>query len=81
MIGLIRMAGDVLSILVIANALISWVQPDPHNPIVRFLHRVTEPLMAPIRAMLPPMGGMDFSPMVAILAIQGVEWLLISALR
>jgi YggT family protein len=52
----------------IARALISWVNPDPWNPIVQFLQRATEPVLAPIRRRLP-MSGIDFSPMIAILAI------------
>ena len=55
--------------LIIIRALISWVNPDPYNPIVRFLISVTEPVLDPIRRRLPLMGGIDFSPIVAILAI------------
>ena len=55
--------------LIIIRALISWVNPDPYNPIVRFLISVTEPVLEPIRRRLPLMGGIDFSPIVAILAI------------
>ncbi|MCS6937009.1 MAG: YggT family protein [Candidatus Bipolaricaulota bacterium] len=58
--------------IVIARALISWVQPNPYNPIVRFLEGVTEPLLAPIRYFLlrrfmPPM--IDLSPLVLILLL------------
>ncbi len=57
--------------IVIIRALISWVQPNPYNPIVQFLHVVTEPLLAPIRYFLmrwmPP--GLDLSPMVLILLL------------
>jgi YggT family protein len=56
--------------IVIARAIISWVNPDPYNPIVRFLNSVTEPVLFPIRRRLPSFfGGMDFSPILVILAI------------
>ena len=53
----------------IARALISWVNPDPWNPIVQFLERVTEPVLSPIRRWLGWRMGIDLSPIVAILAI------------
>lgn len=57
--------------IVIIAALISWVNPDPRNPIVRFLHAVTEPLFRPFRKLIPPYrtGNIDFSPLFVILII------------
>jgi YggT family protein len=56
--------------IIIARAIISWVNPDPYNPIVRFLNAITEPLLFRIRRRLPLFfGGMDFSPIIVILAI------------
>jgi YggT family protein len=56
--------------IVIIRALISWVSPDPYNPIVRFLYRVTEPVLRPVRRILPIGGiGLDFSPLIVILVI------------
>lgn len=55
--------------VVIIAALISWVNPDPYNPIVRFLYSVTEPVVRPIRRRIGTLGGIDFSPLVVILAI------------
>jgi YggT family protein len=55
--------------LVIGRAIISWVNPDPYNPIVSFLNRATEPVLDKIRRKLPYMGGLDISPMVVILVI------------
>ena len=65
----------VLSIyfwIVIISALLSWVNPDPYNPIVRFLRGVTEPVFYRIRRWIPfaVVGGFDLSPIVVILAIQ-----------
>ncbi len=62
---------QALQWIVIIAALISWVNPDPRNPIVRFLHAVTEPLFRPFRKILPPYrtGNIDFSPLFVILLI------------
>jgi YggT family protein len=58
--------------IIIIRALISWVNPDPWNPIVRFLHQVTEPVLRPIRRRLPST-AIDFSPLVVILAIMVLQ--------
>lgn len=62
---------SVIQWLVIIAAVISWVNPDPRNPIVQFLYRTTEPILRPFRRILPPgrTGGIDFSPILVILAI------------
>ena len=60
--------------IIIVRALISWVNPDPRNPLVQFLNRSTEPLLVRIRRWLPTWRwGMDFSPVVAILGIYFVQ--------
>ncbi|MFQ5465030.1 MAG: YggT family protein [Thermodesulfobacteriota bacterium] len=55
--------------VIIIRALISWVNPDPYNPVVRFLYSVTEPVLYRVRRFLPFMGGLDISPIVVIFAI------------
>lgn len=55
--------------IIIARAIVSWVNPDPYNPIVNFLHRVTEPVLYHVRKRLPPLGGVDLSPFVVLLVI------------
>jgi YggT family protein len=68
--------------IIIARAVLSWVNPDPFNPIVRFLYRVTEPVLRPIRRRLPTMQmGLDLSPMVVILAIYFLQTFLVESLR
>jgi YggT family protein len=63
---------DIFKWLVIAAAVISWVNPDPRNPIVQFLYRSTEPLLRPFRRILPPSrtGNIDFSPLILIILLQ-----------
>lgn len=56
--------------IVIARAVLSWVNPDPYNPIVRFIYNLTEPVLGRIRRLLPlQLGGIDFSPIIVFLAI------------
>jgi YggT family protein len=56
--------------IIIIRALLSWVNPDPNNPIVQFLYSITEPVMMRVRQLLPMSGiGIDFSPIIVILAI------------
>lgn len=56
--------------IVIARAILSWVSPDPYNPIVRFIHNITEPVLYQIRKRLPVnFGGIDFSPILVLLAV------------
>jgi len=64
---------NVLGIILIVNALLSWVRPDPSNPIVRFLDQVSDAVCDPIRRLLPTVvGGLDLAPMIAL----GVIWVL-----
>jgi len=68
--------------IVIGRVIISWVHADPDNPIVRFLYRVTEPVLRPIRRRLPTMQmGLDLSPMLVILAIYFLQSFLVESLR
>jgi YggT family protein len=68
--------------IIIVRAVVSWVNADPWNPIVQFLHRATDPVLRPIQRMLPTRGwGIDFSPLVAILAIIFVQRFLVASLN
>jgi len=56
--------------LIVARAVLSWVNPDPYNPIVRFIHNVTEPVLHRVREKIPvDFGGIDFAPIIVFLAI------------
>jgi YggT family protein len=82
LIGFFGWLLGLYSWVIIAAALITWVSPDPRNPIVLFLRQVTEPVLAPVRRLLPPWktGGLDFSPLIVILAIQFVERVILPGL-
>jgi YggT family protein len=78
MFALVDFIGWLLSLyswIIIAAALISWVSTDPRNPVVIFLRQVTEPVLAPVRRLLPPWktGGLDLSPLIVLIIIQFVE--------
>jgi YggT family protein len=67
--------------IIIARAILSWVNPDPFNPIVRFLYRVTEPVLRPIRYRLPTTQmGLDLSPMVVLLVLYFLREFLVPVL-
>lgn len=68
--------------IVIGRAVISWVNADPYNPVVRFLFEVTEPLLSRIRRWIPiSMGGIDFSPMILIMVIMFLQSFLVPTLK
>lgn len=68
--------------LILIRALISWVNPDPYNPIVQFLYKTTEPILYPIRKILPPAlrFGIDISPIIAFLAIMFLRSFLVNTI-
>ena len=72
----------ILYWLILIRALISWVSPDPFNPIVQFLEKYTEPILEPIRRILPPglKFGIDISPIIAFLAIMFLRSFLVNTL-
>ena len=70
---------DIYSLLVFGSVIISWVKLPPDNPIASFLHSITEPLLSPIRQIMPEMGGLDFSPLVLLFGIRLVRGVIISA--
>ena len=67
--------------VIIARALISWVNPDPCNPIVQFLQRVTEPVLYPIRRRVGFAMGIDLSPIIALLVIIFLQVALVQSLK
>ena len=67
--------------LIIARAVLSWVNPDPYNPIVRFIHNVTEPVLQRIRSHVPLIfGGMDFTPIAVLLCVFFLQTFLVNSL-
>ena len=82
-IAIAQIISAILTILIwiiVIRALISWVNPDPYNQIVQFLYRVTEPILMPIRRILPAMGGFDLSSIVALVGIVFIRSFLVQTL-
>jgi len=79
---IIDMAFNIYFFIVIARALISWVNPDPYNPIVRFLHSATDPVLYRLRRVLPFLhaGAFDFSPIVLLILLSLAQQLIMSFL-
>lgn len=77
---LIDIALQLFALLIFVRVIISWVRVDPYHPLVQFLYSVTEPVLAPIRKLMP--GGMmlDFSPMIALVIIFALRQLLVTLL-
>ncbi|MPZ49127.1 MAG: YggT family protein [Dehalococcoidia bacterium] len=71
----------VLTIAIIARALLSWFpNVNPYNPIVQFIISITEPILAPIRSIMPRIGFIDLTPMIAIILLQVIGQVLVSNL-
>ena len=82
-IDIARLINIVLTLLVwliIGRALISWFSPNPYNPLFQFLFRVTEPILSPIRNVMPYLGGVDISPIIVLLAIEFFKSFIVSTL-
>ncbi len=71
---------QVYSYVLLARALVSWIPNlDPYNPIVQFLYQITEPVLEPIRKLVPPLGGMiDISMLIAFFGIMILQQILVS---
>ena len=81
MITLYRLIDTVFRLLdlaILLRVLFSWINPDPYNPLVRFIYDVTEPILAPLRRFIPPFGGLDITPIVALLIMDFVRRILLA---
>jgi YggT family protein len=77
----LKFALNIYMWVVIARAVLSWVNPDPYNPIVRFIHNLTEPVLYWVRRRLPVVfGGVDLAPVVVLLAILFMEHFVVNSL-
>ncbi len=78
---LLALALNVLLVTLIVQAIISWINPGAYNPLVSILYSINEPLLRPVRRLLPDTGGIDFSPLVVLLLIQLAKMLVVAPLR
>ena len=72
----VNILNTILSFLtyaIIIRAVLSWVRPNPNNPLIRLINKVTDPIMRPLERIIPPIGGLDISPIIALVLIQVVQ--------
>ncbi|ATX81552.1 YggT family protein [Mariprofundus ferrinatatus] len=79
--GVIHVLLMTAMFVVIARAVLSWVSPDPYNPIVRLINQFSEPLLFPVRKRVPYIGGIDLSPLIVLLAIMFLDNFLVATLQ
>jgi len=79
-IQFVNIVFEVLTWLIIIRCILSFVRHDPYQSLIRFIYEVTEPIMAPFRRLIPATGGIDFSPIVAMLAVTLVQKLVVQLL-
>ena len=77
---IIWMFVELYSFVILARVLMSWVNIDPYSPLARVIFDLTEPVLAPVRNMLPPSAGLDFSPIIVMVLLQILGQILISML-
>lgn len=81
-VQIINLIFNIFYILILARVIFSWIRVDPYHPtwgpILRFVYQMTEPIMAPVRNVLPSMGGLDISPIIVLLGIGILRRILIS---
>jgi YggT family protein len=81
LISLINFLFTIFYVLLFANIIFSWIRPNPYHPvygpIIRFVYAVTEPVLNPVRRLLPTMGGLDFSPMIVLILARLIQQALV----
>ena len=77
---LLSLAFNIVFFLLVIRIILSWVNPDPYNEIVRIIYRITEPILAPFRRLPLQVGGMDFSPIIAFLVLSVLRNFIVNVL-
>lgn len=82
LVDIINLVFGAFYVLLFAQIILSWVRPDPYHPtwgpIIRFINAVVNPIVNPVRRLMPPLGGLDFSPMVVLLLARVLQNVLIN---
>jgi len=71
---------QLYSLVILARVLMSWVNIDPYSPLARTIFNLTEPVLAPVRNLLPPAAGLDFSPIIVLVLLQVIGRMLVTML-
>ena len=78
--ALIQLTVQIYTMIILARVLMSWVNIDPYSPLARIIYDLTEPVLAPVRNLMPMAGGLDFSPIIVMVLIQFLGQLLVMML-
>jgi len=85
LINIVNALFMIFYVMLFASIILSWVRPSPYHPvwgpIIRIVSAVVDPILAPIRRLMPPMGGLDFSPMVVLLLARVLQQAIVNLLR
>ena len=76
--SLIVMLVNIYSFVILARVLMSWLNVNPYSPVAQVIYNLTEPVLAPVRNLLPPAGGLDFSPIIVLVALQILGQILVN---
>lgn len=76
----VNLVFTLLTLLIFVRVLLSWVRVNPYNPLIRLLYDLTDPILVPFQRLIPPAGGLDFSPLVALIVIDLLRRLVLSLL-
>ena len=76
--GLIKLLADAYTLVIIVRVILTWIQHDPYNPLIKFIYQITEPPLKEIRKYVPNLGGLDISPMILIFAVIILQRILMS---
>lgn len=78
---IVNLAFEVMMWLVVIRCILSFIRHNPYHPLIRFIYDITEPIMAPFRRLLPPAGGIDFSPIIVWMVLMLLRNLVLGLLR
>jgi len=73
LINIVSLVLTILTYAIIVRALLSWFRPDPRNVVVQLINKVTDPILRPLGRLIPPLGGLDITPVIAIILLQVVQ--------
>jgi YggT family protein len=79
-ISAVNLLFTVLWLAVLARVLFSWIRPDPYSPFVRIIVQITDPILMPLRRVIPPLGMIDITPMVALIGLSIIQQIVVGLL-
>jgi len=80
LITAVQLFFNVLELAVLARVLFSWIRPDPYSPFARIIVQITDPILLPLRRVIPPLGMLDITPMVALIGLSIIQQIVVGLL-